>query len=334
MILQSIYLLYISFNAFDPRFIRQVLQHTRERVEGGVGRFLRHTFVIFYDDYQSQSVQGHALFWQVLATSKHIKAYQSTHSNHHGATYDMGWHQMIWQHLQSAADCMFGGLRCFDLYDISSLLWLCIFVMICMSPRGQRDGIEMLHGVVFKDEGRAPCSRSPVARREETSDRGGPSVHWCMSCHCRGIGALTCRHTATCRACIACEQRSEVETFELRLWGSEESVSLFWVWILSRIVTTFWGLKRQITRCKHFLHAFDVFKYLLIGPWKKSLHSHPFATPFATSTLDTLSLRLSRSNFKRAKRTSRCKWQLGRRPKQRRLTSPAVWPGHKMQKLH
>ena len=62
MILQSIYLLYISFNAFDPRFIRQVLQHTRERVEGGVGRFLRHTFVIFYDDYQSQSVQGHALF--------------------------------------------------------------------------------------------------------------------------------------------------------------------------------------------------------------------------------------------------------------------------------
>ena len=173
-----IYILYISFNAFDPRFIRQVLQHTRERVEGGVGRFLRHKFVIFYDDYQSQSGQGHALFWQVLETSKHIKAYQSTHSNHHGATYDMGWHQMIWQHLQSAADCMFGGLRCFDFCDISSLLWLCIFVMICMSPRGQRDGIEMLHGVVFKDEGRAPCSRSPVARREETSDRGGPSVHW------------------------------------------------------------------------------------------------------------------------------------------------------------
>lgn len=53
---------------------------------------------------------------------------------------------------------------------------------------------------------------------QEEKKRQTVEVHRC-------IGA--CRHTATCRACIACEQRSEVETFELRLWGSEESVSLF-----------------------------------------------------------------------------------------------------------
>ena len=205
--------------------------------------------LFFYDDYQSQSVQGHALFWQVLTTSKHIKAYQSTHSNHHGATYGMGWHRMLWHNLQSAADHMFGGLTCFDFYMSSCL---CVSRTEKWSWNATRRGIQRWR----------PSALQLISWRKKRRNVRPwrcivsllhvivvSSWHWCIAV------VLWCWHVC---GCIAREPWSEVETFELRLWGPEKSVSLFWVWVLSHIVTTFWGFECQISCCKQFLHTFEV----------------------------------------------------------------------------